>query len=388
MKWRYCILFVFVISTFTTFADNKHFLMVQIKPGDAVYALFNRYKLSTGSCTINYFKKINSLDDDLMLIAGKNCKLPIIIYQYNAKSIRSTIGINDWDLAKAIQAYNEEMVDAGLKNKDYRDDNILWVPYDLVYCSEKTETDNLPKTLIFPVFGKKYERVEVTDLKLKGNVYYILSGHGGPDPGAMGKYGKHLLCEDEYAYDIALRLARNLLTHSAKVYVIISDPDDGIRDGKILKPDKDETCYENKKMPLNQIARLNQGCEAINRLYEQNKKSGAKLQRMVTLHLDSRGQGQRVDMFFYFKPKSEKGKQLATTLMNTVDEKYNYHQKNRGYSGTVEPRNLHVLRKCRPVSVLIELGNIKNPLDQKRFVIEDNRQAVANWLTDGLMREK
>jgi N-acetylmuramoyl-L-alanine amidase len=39
------------------------------------------------------------------------------------------------------------------------------------------------------------------------------------------------------------------------------------------------------------------------------------------------------------------------------------------------------------VAVFIELGNIRNPQDQKRFILEDNRQAVANWLTEGLMKE-
>jgi N-acetylmuramoyl-L-alanine amidase len=54
----------------------------------------------------------------------------------------------------------------------------------------------------------------------------------------------------------------------------------------------------------------------------------------------------------------------------------------------VTARNLHVLRKTKPTAVFIELGNIRNSQDQKRFVIEDNRQAVANWLAEGLLREK
>ena len=66
--------------------------------------------------------------------------------------------------------------------------------------------------------------------RLRGRVYYIVGGHGGPDPVAVGVcYGKSL-CEDEYAYDITLRTARNLMTHGATVYIITRDPNDGIRD--------------------------------------------------------------------------------------------------------------------------------------------------------------
>ncbi len=53
--------------------------------------------------------------------------------------------------------------------------------------------------------------------------FYVVSGHGGPDPGAIGRVGKHELHEDEYAYDIALRLARNPMQEGAEVHIIIQD---------------------------------------------------------------------------------------------------------------------------------------------------------------------
>jgi N-acetylmuramoyl-L-alanine amidase len=33
----------------------------------------------------------------------------------------------------------------------------------------------------------------------------------------------------------------------------------------------------------------------------------------------------------------------------------------------------------------IELGNIQNFKDQQRILTPNNRQAIANWLTDGLI---
>lgn len=384
------ILLTLVLSA--TAEDVKHY-SVKAKKGEGTYALLKRYQINTSSCNLDYFKTINKLNSDLMLMVDKSYQLPILVYTYNATSIRSTIGINDWDLAKKIQSYNESVHSAGLKEKDYREDNILWIPYDILHCegefnTTEANTNSDSKTITYPLFGKENEKVDIEDTKLKGRVYYIVAGHGGPDPGAMVKNGSHTLCEDEYAYDISLRLARNLMQHSATVYMITEDKNDGIRSGEFLKMDKDETCYQNQVIPLNQVKRLNQRVDAINVLYNKHKKQGAKRQRAVVIHVDSRSSSQRIDMFFYHNPKSSKGKSLATQLRNTIDAKYAMHQKGRGYSGTVKARNLHMLRKTYPISVYIELGNIKNYRDQKRFIVEDNRQAVANWLAEGLMNEK
>jgi len=392
MKLKINILFLLMIISSVLFAKDVQHLVARVKPGDGAYNFLIRYNINTSACNLNYFREINNLPDDLVLIADKTYKLPVIVYQYDGSSIRSTIDINDWDLAKKIQTFNEKLYKNGLRKDDYRIDNILWVPYDLLNCNptkKNTAKETSTKiTKTFPIFGKYHKEVTISDSKLTGNVYYIVAGHGGPDPGAMGKYNGKILCEDEYAYDIALRMAKNLLEHNATVYIIIRDKNDGIRDEAILYPDNDEVCYKDKTIPLNQIARLNQRCDAINELFNQHKKKGAKKQRAIVLHLDSRGDRQRVDMFFYHSPKSKQGKKLAYTLRNTVEKKYNEHQKNRGYSGTVKARNLHLLRETHPVAVFIELGNIRNSSDQKRFIIEDNRQAVANWLVDGLIREK
>ena len=372
-------------------AEDVQHLKAKVKPGDGAYHFLKRYNVSTSECNLDYFRKINKLPDDLVLIADKTYKLPVIVYKYNGISIRSTIGNNDLNLAKKIQAFNEKLYKNGLRKDDYRTDNILWVPWDLLNCNPVKESTSIEtptkNTKTFPIFGEEYKEVTIIDTRLTGNVYYIVAGHGGPDPGAMGKYNGKTLCEDEYAYDIALRMAKNLLEHNATVYMIVRDVNDGIRDETILYPDKDEVCYKNKTIPINQIARLNQRCDAINVLFKKHKNEGAKKQRAIILHLDSRGDKQRVDMFFYHSPKSKQGKKLAYTLRNTVKEKYNEHQKNRGYSGTVKSRNLHLLRETHPVAVFIELGNIRNSSDQKRFIIEDNRQAVANWLVDGLIKE-
>ncbi|WP_246289654.1 N-acetylmuramoyl-L-alanine amidase family protein, partial [Hymenobacter terrestris] len=131
----------------------------------------------------------------------------------------------------------------------------------------KSAVGSSASVLHAPIFGPKYSRVRVLDRTMRGAVYYLSPGHGGPDPGAVGKYGTHRLAEDEYAYDVTLRLARRLMEHGATVYMLVQDPNDGIRDEQFLKVDRDEVTYPRQRIPLNQLARLRQRIVQANKLY-------------------------------------------------------------------------------------------------------------------------
>jgi N-acetylmuramoyl-L-alanine amidase len=43
-----------------------------------------------------------------------------------------------------------------------------------------------------------------------------------------------------------------------------------------------------------------------------------------------------------------------------------------------------MLRMPYPTTLYVELANIKNALDRKRILPAANRQALANWLYEGL----
>ncbi len=203
------------------------------------------------------------------------------------------------------------------------------------------------KTIREPLFGKSLAEVKVTGNRLKGACFYVVSGHGGPDPGAIGRIGSVELHEDEYAYDVALRLARNLMEEGAKVYIIIQDAKDGIRDDQYLNNSKRETCM-GAPIPLNQVARLRQRCEKINALYQKDRKSYTYC-RSIFLHVDSRSKSHQTDVFFYHAPKR--------------------------------------LANSSPAGVFVELGNIQNTFDQRRFVMSSNRQALAKWMMEGFITD-
>ena len=234
-----------------------------------------------------------------------------------------------------------------------------------------------------PLFGKAMATYPISSRELSGACFYLVSGHGGPDPGAIGTYLDHKLHEDEYAYDIVLRLGRELLMRGAKVHFIIQYKKDGIRNGRILNNSKRETCM-GKAIPLDQVARLKQRSQKIDALYNKDK---ATYKRAIFVHVDSRSQGKQTDVYFYHAPGSKQGKRLADRMRSTFASKYKKHQPGRGFKGTVSDRNLYVLRNTRPVGVYLELGNIRNSRDQQRLVLENNRQALAKWIAEAIVAD-
>ena len=290
------------------------------------------------------------------------------------------------------KAYYNEFMKLNEKRLRGKEELRLGVKYVLPPLKKGTSASVSPRAVAGKkrvvrerLFGKKLADVTVTSNRLQGACFYVVSGHGGPDPGAIGKIGKVELHEDEYAYDIALGLARNLMQEGAEVHIIIQDAKDGIRDAAYLSNSKRETCM-GAPIPLNQVQRLQQRCDKINALYRNDRKK-YKYCRAIFIHVDSRSKGKQTDVFFYHSNRRAESKKLANRMKDTFESKYGKHQPNRGFTGTVSGRNLYVLTRATPVSVFVELGNIQNSLDQKRLVIPSNRQALANWLMEGFLKD-
>jgi N-acetylmuramoyl-L-alanine amidase len=410
-------------SLFALAGDKKpYFHQITIKSGDAISTILERYDLEGNECNVAKFYELNKMKKGSKLLADKSYFLPVKIYSYNGASIRSTLDIDDVDLAIEIQKYNESLHKKGLMKKSFKKSKELWVPYH-VEC-DKSSNENIKKVLdkkkmdaneegntsskskkdddkdeakvtkdvsnsnlnsskrVYELFGDKYSNVNMFGDQLQGEVFYISSGHGGPDPGAQCDDLDHTLCEDEYAYDVALRLARDLTQHGATVHMIIQDENDGIRDDEFLMCDSDESC-NGKKLPVRQLDRLKQRADHINRLYAKYKKQGVKKQTAVMVHVDSRAKEKKQDTFFYYY-EDEETKKKANKMQEIFESKYDAFQKGRGYHGYVDERGLYMLRKVDPTAVYIELANIRNKSDHVRLMEYTNRQALANWLFEGL----
>ena len=384
-------------------ASAKTYLVVPAQKGDDLPAFLRRYGLYDFECNITRFFEINGLKEDYRVKAGVSYKLPVEVVTYNGKSIRTTLGISDWRTAKRIESYNKYALKEGLRSDNFIETKRLWVPWHELTCpgegeTEVAATDTGPpgedNTVIkgsrhYDIMGKKYAKTDIISHKLKGKVYYVVSGHGGPDPGAQGKRAGRTLCEDEYAYDVSLRLVRLLISHGAIAYMIVRDANDGIRDEEYLQCDQDEKVWGDLTIPRAQKERLQQRCDIINAFTKKNAKLGPENQIMVEIHVDSRTRDTKTDVFFYSRPGSEPSRKLAEHLHKTFLQKYLKKRSQRGYEGSVSARNLYMLKETTtPKAVFMELGNIRNDWDQQRLVLKNNRQALANWICDGLLSEK
>src|SRR5688572_2712684 len=109
--------------------ESPYFYAVEAKAGDGILVILNRYELEEFDCNHDKFLELNQLQKTDFLIAGKEYKLPVLVYTYNGKSIRSTLGIQDMEKAKRIANYNRVVLNRSLRKTDYESSKVLWVPY-------------------------------------------------------------------------------------------------------------------------------------------------------------------------------------------------------------------------------------------------------------------
>lgn len=396
-----------------TTASSQNYLTAIAQSGDDALDLLDRYGLADYACNVSQFLKINELENN-RLRTGATYKVPVLVVVYNGKSIRTTLKIDDWKTAKRIEEYNKMAKREGLRPDYFIENKRMWVPWHELNCPDaaspkmvsasigsvekaRDKSRPLPKVVsggekdraddrVFPIFGSGYQKTPLLNRNMKGKVFYLISGHGGPDVGAQGKRAGHTLCEDEYAYDVTLRLLRLLVSHGATAYMIVRDPNDGIRDDNYLVCDKDEEVWGGLEIPYDQKERLQQRTDIINALTQKHLKVGMGDQTIIEIHVDSRSQVKKQDVFFYYRPGSDPSLDLAEHIHQTFASKYRKAQGGRGYSGTVTPRYLWTLKETDARrAVYIELANIQNDWDQQRLVLKNNRQAIANWICHALL---
>lgn len=413
--------------------------------GEGILSFLRRFHLPATPDVVQQFRRLNGMSSTDDMEKAQSYRLPILRYTYNGQSIRSTLHIQSYVVAERIASYNKQLQQSGVRSDDFTRSNDLWVPWHLRQGSARSDNSRLvsssqarpPRAAsrgvstssgvrvtrpvvaqapistskpvakpvksvtkidysrvkmegrgTYPIFGDKYERVRLLDRQLGGFVYYIDGGHGGPDPGTQARYQNFVLNEDEYAYDIALRLARRLVLHGATVYLTVRDENDGIRDEWILDADRDEVFGDGSPMVGTLAERLTPRSAFVNERYDAFAPS-AKAQRFLSVHVDAREgalETTPVDVHFLYHSDSPLGLGLSRILTETLRQKY--AALNRPYDGKIQARDqLHVLKYAKAPAVLIETGNLRSPQDQPRLLNPENRQTLAEWLCDGLLRE-
>jgi N-acetylmuramoyl-L-alanine amidase len=391
MRFLLCVLLWGCTTPLWGHSDTGTWVTHKVQSGEYAGLLFQKYDL-VKDIDMALFWKLNQIEDKDILHIDREYKLPVKQYEHQKPSIRQTLGFNDYEHALSIQVWNEKLESKGIKQQTLREGQILWVRYSDIPAiwSETAKSSDGPvfgQLMDTRLLSKTEEGLEIKDSTLKGAVFYLISGHGGPDPGSNITIDKQFICEDEYAYDVTLRLGKLLAQMGGKVFMIVEDTTHGIRNDVYLKSDKTEQVMGGKTIPLNQVARLKQRTDEVNRLYA-DYKNKYDYHRCIEIHIDSRRKTEQIDVYFYHYPGSVKGQRLCESLHDTFRKKYALYQKGRGYNGEIKKRELYTLVNTNPVGCYIELGNIQHSRDRQRVLKPENRQALAEWLRDGIIADR
>ena len=79
------------------------YLPIKLTKNMTIAQVMQRYQLDEYDCNEQHFLKINQLSKSSTLVKGKTYNLPIYLYEYNGKNIRSSTSVGDLNVAKAIQ---------------------------------------------------------------------------------------------------------------------------------------------------------------------------------------------------------------------------------------------------------------------------------------------
>ena len=221
-----------------------------------------------------------------------------------------------------------------------------------------------------------------------GKLVVLDPGHGGWDSGCYFDDGSGvLITEDEHVYDVCCRAKRLLEESGYKVVFTIEDKATHytIRNiPKIPKDDK-EVLISNPKLTL----KLNCDCMDA-RIKLASKAEGLFKPKhifWVSVHFDSQGNDKLQGAHIVTSYNGEFTNALLTQLRsNDLVRKLDgieYHPV--GMNG--DPRKLYILREDKnPFSrcLLLELGNIQNPIDRSRLVNPVWRQKWASVICDSI----
>ncbi|WP_352405139.1 N-acetylmuramoyl-L-alanine amidase CwlD [Sporanaerobacter acetigenes] len=209
--------------------------------------------------------------------------------------------------------------------------------------------------IFLAVFHK--EKVATTYLPINNKVIGIDPGHGGTDPGAVGRNGTS---ENEINLSIALKLKR-FIEQSGGIVVITRDDLNGLYT-EDLDPSKTKKIEDLKKR--REI--IDEGdCDIF-----------------LTIHLNSFPQSKYYGAQTFYKDGCEKSKKLAEIvqeeLKNVLDQNNKRMPQKRD--------DVYLLREVKSPSILIECGFLSNPGEEKLLAEEKYQEKIAWAVYIGIIR--
>lgn len=190
--------------------------------------------------------------------------------------------------------------------------------------------------------------------KISGGLVVLDAGHGGKDPGKVGREGQ---LEKEINLQIVLRLKTYLEMNDIQV-VLTREDDNGLY----------RLSDSNKK-----AADLRRRVEIINKTMPDV---------MVSIHQNSYQQAEVCGAQVFYYEHSSEGKELAQIVQKRFDTVLGDENKRKAKGNS----SYYLLTHSKPVSVIVEAGFLSNPREAERLETEEYQDQVAWTIAIGILQ--
>ncbi|WIV13252.1 N-acetylmuramoyl-L-alanine amidase CwlD [Proteiniborus sp. MB09-C3] len=207
------------------------------------------------------------------------------------------------------------------------------------------------------VFMEKNDSVPTMYLPITDKIIAIDAGHGGIDPGAVGKQGVE---EDEINLQIALKL-RKLIEENGGIAILTRNDGEGLYTGesKTVRDKKNED-LRNRKIEVN----------------------NSEPDVLLSIHLNSFPKSQYYGAQTFYKAGCEKSKNLAYLIQEELKNVLDKNNKRIPQSRD----NIYLIREAEVPAVLVECGFLSNLQEESKLKDPKYQQKIAWGIYIGVMR--